>query len=91
MQDSIGALEVGRKADIVLVDLNSAFAMPVHDALSAVVYCLNGGAVDTVLVDGHILMQNKKVLVVDEEAVLKEARAACRRLLDRAGVQSGLV
>lgn len=91
MPDSIGSLEVGRKADIVLVDLDSPFAVPVHNPLSAVVYCLNSGAVDTVLVDGDILMRDKQILVVDEQAVLEEARAACRGLMARAGVPSGLI
>ncbi len=88
MPDSIGVLEVGRKADIVLADMNAAFAVPVHNPVSAIVYCLNSGAVDTVLVDGRILMRDKKVLIVDEASVLKEARVACKKLLDRAGVQS---
>lgn len=91
MPDSIGALEPGRKADVVLVDLNSPFAMPVHNPVSALVYCLNSGAVDTVLVDGRILMKDKQIVVVDEAEVLVEARHACRRLLERAGVHSNLL
>jgi 5-methylthioadenosine/S-adenosylhomocysteine deaminase len=90
LPDLIGVLEVGRKADIVLIDLQSPFAVPVHNPLSAIVYCLNSGAVHTVLVDGQILMRDKKVLVVDEESVLKEARSACRGLMKRAGISSGL-
>jgi 5-methylthioadenosine/S-adenosylhomocysteine deaminase len=85
---SIGSLEIGKKADIVLVDLDTPFAMPVHNAVSALVYNLNSGAVDTVLVDGRILMQGKQVVVLDEKAVLKEARSACEKLFNRAGVQS---
>lgn len=88
LPDSIGALQVGWKADIVLLDLNVPSAVPVHNPLSAVVYCLNSGAVDTVLVDGRILMKDKKILVVDESAVLKEARAVCKKLFERAGVQA---
>lgn len=84
----IGSLEAGKKADIVLVDLNTPFAMPVHNTVSALVYSLSCGAVDTVLVDGRILMKGKEVLVVDEKAVLKEARSACEKLFERAGVQS---
>jgi len=88
LPDSIGSLQVGRKADILLVDLNVPSAVPVHNPLSALVYCLNSGAVNTVIVDGQILMQDKRVLVVDEAAVLKEARAACKKLFKRAGVQA---
>jgi 5-methylthioadenosine/S-adenosylhomocysteine deaminase len=84
----IGSLEVGKKADIVLVDLDSPFAMPVHNPVSALVYNLNCGAVDTVLVDGQVLMKNKQVVVVDEKAVLEEARSTCEKLFKRAGVLS---
>ncbi|NPV74936.1 MAG: amidohydrolase [Anaerolineae bacterium] len=85
--DAIGSLEAGKKADIVLVDLDTPFAMPVHNAVSALVYNLSYGSVDTVLVDGNILMKDKKILVVDEKEVLKEARIACKKLFERAGVQ----
>ena len=84
--ESIGALEPGRKADVVLVDLDTPFAMPVHRATSALVYNLSARDVDTVMVDGKLLMQDKEILFVDEKEVLKEARAACKHLFDRAGV-----
>jgi 5-methylthioadenosine/S-adenosylhomocysteine deaminase len=86
--DTIGSLEIGKKADIVMVDLDSPFAMPVHNVSSALVYCLNSGAVDTVIVDGKILMKDKEILVVDEKAVLKEARLVCKKLFEKAGVNS---
>ena len=82
----IGSLEVGKRADIVLVDLNTPGAMPVHRAPSALVYNANAGEVDTVMVDGRILMRNREILCVDEKALLAEARAACSRLFERAGV-----
>jgi 5-methylthioadenosine/S-adenosylhomocysteine deaminase len=87
-QDLIGSLEPGKKADLILVDLDTPFAMPVHNACSALVYNVSGGAVDTVFVDGQMLMQDKQVLCVDEKAVLEEARRVCRRLFERAGVST---
>ena len=83
----IGSLEVGKQADIVLVDLDTPFAMPVHRVPSALVYNVNSGSVDTVIVDGKFLMRDKRVLVVDEKALLAEARAACGRLFKRAGIE----
>jgi 5-methylthioadenosine/S-adenosylhomocysteine deaminase len=84
--DLIGSLEVGKKADVVVVDLNTPRAMPVHNASSALVYNASGGDVDTVIVDGQVLMCDKRVLCVDEAALLAEARDACARLIKRAGV-----
>jgi 5-methylthioadenosine/S-adenosylhomocysteine deaminase len=82
----IGSLEVGKKADVVLVDLNTPRAMPVHRPQSALVYNASAGEVDTVIVDGQILMRDREILCVDEEALLAEARDACSRLFERAGV-----
>lgn len=86
MPDQIGALELGKKADIILIDLNTPFAMPVHRVPSALVYCIGTRDVDTVIVDGRILMQAKEILFLDEKALLAQARKSCTGLLERAGV-----
>jgi 5-methylthioadenosine/S-adenosylhomocysteine deaminase len=85
--DLIGSLEVGKRADVVLVDLDTPRAMPVHRAPSALVYNASAGEVDTVIVDGRVLMRHHEILCVDEKALLAEARAACARLFKRAGVK----
>jgi 5-methylthioadenosine/S-adenosylhomocysteine deaminase len=79
----IGSLEAGKRADLVLVDLRSPFAAPVHSAPSALVYNVSYGSVDTVVVDGELLMRDKEILFLDEGALLEEAGAACARLFDR--------
>jgi len=81
-----GTLMPGAKADIVLVDLNSPRMQPVWRAASALVYNANGGDVDTVIVDGRVLMQGKRVTCLDEAALLDECRRAAKSLLKRAGV-----
>jgi len=86
LPDEIGALEPGRKADAVLVDLNTPLAMPVHKVPSALVYNASTGDVDTMIVDGQILMENKEILVLDEDALLERARKTCADLFARAGV-----
>ena len=82
----IGALTVGRKADVVLVNLNTPFAMPVHKVASALVYNINAREIDTVIVNGELLMRHKEILFVDEDALLREARDVCAHLFKRAGV-----
>jgi 5-methylthioadenosine/S-adenosylhomocysteine deaminase len=85
--DQIGSLEVGKKADLVLVDLNTPLAMPVHRVPSALVYNLSARDVDTMIVDGKVLMQDKKILVLDEDQLLERARRTCKDLFQRAGVE----
>lgn len=89
MPDEIGSLEVGKKADIILVDMDTPMAMPVHRVSSALVYNLSNRDVDTVIVDGRILMQNKEILFLDEKALMKRARETCATLFERAGVVVG--
>jgi 5-methylthioadenosine/S-adenosylhomocysteine deaminase len=91
LPDQIGSLEVGKKADVVLVDLNTPFAMPVHRVPSALVYNINAQQVDTVIVNGQLLMRAKKILFVDEYALLRECREVCASLFKRAGWKSKLI
>lgn len=83
----LGQLTPGAKADVVLVDLNSPRMQPVWRVASALVYNANGGDVDTVIVDGHVLMRRKQIVCLDEPALLAECRQVAGRLLARAGVQ----
>jgi len=84
--DQIGSLEKGKKADLILVDLDTPMAMPVHKVASALVYNASNRDVDTVIVDGKILMHNKEILFIDEKAMLARARKVCGQLFERAGV-----
>jgi 5-methylthioadenosine/S-adenosylhomocysteine deaminase len=82
----LGRLAPGAKADITLVNLNTARAMPVHRPESALVYNAVGPDVHTVIVDGRVLLDAGRVKVLDETVLLAECRAASRSLLKRAGV-----
>jgi len=86
LPEQIGSLEVGKKADVVLVDLDTSMIMPVHRVPSALVYNASSRDVDTVIVDGRILMRDKEVAFLDEKALLVRARQACANLFERAGV-----
>jgi 5-methylthioadenosine/S-adenosylhomocysteine deaminase len=82
----LGRLAPGCRADVTLLDLDSPLMQPVWRVPSALVYNANAGDVDTVIVDGRILMRGKKVLIVDEAALMAECRKAAKRLVERAGV-----
>ena len=79
----IGSIEAGKKADLIIVDLKKPHLTPVHSVISNLVYSANGGDVDTVLVDGKILMQERKVLTLDEEEILKRAQKAAEDLVSK--------
>lgn len=86
ISDELGTLEPGKIADVILVNLDTPFAMPVHKISSALVYNLGVRDVDTVIVNGNILIREKKFCFIDEQAVLAKARAVCQQLFSRAGV-----
>jgi len=68
-----GILEEGKLADIIIMDAMSVNMAPVHEPISNFVYCGKGSDVETVIVDGKIVMENKVIIGVDEKAVVKDA------------------
>jgi 5-methylthioadenosine/S-adenosylhomocysteine deaminase len=74
MDKQIGSLEPGKRADVIIVGMNSARQTPMYDPLSHLVYVTRGDDVQTTIVNGKVLMRNRKVLTLDEAAVLKESR-----------------
>ncbi len=79
-------LSTGEAADVILVNLRNVNAAPVHDIDSALVLCCHGSDVDTVIVDGKLLMHQKRILVLDEDSLLKECEQAVTSLRQRAGL-----
>ncbi|HMC22370.1 MAG TPA: amidohydrolase, partial [Thermoanaerobaculia bacterium] len=74
MQDKIGTLEPGKRADVVIVNLQQAKTQPVYSVESAIVYAASGSSVTTTICDGKILMRDRKVLTVDVPAALAKAK-----------------
>lgn len=83
LQDEIGSIEIGKKADLVLLDMRTSHLTPFRHPLSHLVYAANGGDVDTVICNGEILMRNKIVEVLDEAEVIKLAEDATEELLSK--------
>jgi len=83
LEKEIGSLEVGKEADVVLVNLRKPHFTPLHDVISHLVYVASGEDVDTVIVDGKVLMRGREVLVVNEEEVMEMAQKAADDLIER--------
>jgi 5-methylthioadenosine/S-adenosylhomocysteine deaminase len=79
--DETGVLKAGMKADLILIDTDKPHLYPLNDPYSAIVYSAQGSDVDTVIVDGNILMENRELKTIDEEKVKHEADAISRRLV----------
>ncbi|MBR1893594.1 MAG: amidohydrolase [Lachnospiraceae bacterium] len=78
--DEIGSIEVGKKADLAVLRLDVPSMMPNNNLLAALCYSAGGSEVDSVIINGKIIMENREVKTIDEERVYFEIREMCKRL-----------
>ena len=74
MEKEIGSLEAGKKADLALISLNEPNAVPMYDVYAQIAYSLKGSDVETVVIGGRVVMRDRKLLTINEPAVLEKAR-----------------
>ena len=79
--DEIGTLEVGKKADLILVDINKPHFAPWNNSVSDLVYSAQGSDVKTTIVNGKVLMKNYEVLTMDVEKIMAETSRIARNVL----------
>jgi 5-methylthioadenosine/S-adenosylhomocysteine deaminase len=89
-RSDVGRIAVGAKADIVLLNIKQPHWFPGRDPLKMLLYHGNRNDVDTVIVDGHLLMKERKVLAVDEDEVMAKADEAAKRVWQKADAEVGL-
>lgn len=82
-EDEIGSIEVGKKADLILIDTDKSHLYPRHNPISALAYSTQASDVDTVIVDGKILMEKREVKSLDVEKIKYMAEKTARDLISR--------
>lgn len=80
LEDKIGAIEEGKKADIILVSTEGMHMQPELDPLSALIYSAQASDVRTVLCDGNLIMEDRRLLTIDEEEVKRKAQEASEHI-----------
>ncbi|HDD70501.1 MAG TPA: amidohydrolase, partial [Candidatus Bathyarchaeota archaeon] len=80
-ENEIGTIEAGKKADLVLIDFKKPHLCPLHSEISHLVYAAKASDVETVIINGKIVMENRKITTVKIDSVMKEATKAKERLL----------
>jgi 5-methylthioadenosine/S-adenosylhomocysteine deaminase len=83
----IGSLEPGKKADLVLFDTRRAEWAALHNPINTLVYGADGRSVDTVIVDGRVVVEHGRATYVDEVALVRKVQALGEKLLDRTGIR----
>jgi 5-methylthioadenosine/S-adenosylhomocysteine deaminase len=87
MEDEIGSLEVGKKADIILVDLGRVHMRPINNLVNNLVYCTSAAHdVEMVLVDGRVLVEDHRLLPWEEETAIAEAEVYAHQRFAAAGL-----
>jgi 5-methylthioadenosine/S-adenosylhomocysteine deaminase len=87
MEDQIGSLEVGKKADVIVVDLGRAHMRPINNLVNNLVYCASAARdVETVIVDGRVVVEDRVLLPWDELSVIAEAEAYAHQRFAEVGL-----
>jgi 5-methylthioadenosine/S-adenosylhomocysteine deaminase len=80
MEDKIGSLEVGKKADIITLDIDNPGAVPMYDPYSVLVYSLNGSDVRDSIINGRLLMKDRQILHCDVQKIMANAIACAETI-----------
>lgn len=89
MEDKLGSLEVGKKADITVVNLDNLHSTPSVevDIISQLVYAAKASDVETTIIDGKVVMENRKLITLNEKHIKEEANRLIKQQIDLAGVK----
>ncbi len=84
LDDEIGSLEAGKRADVAIVRMSGLHATPAADVISALVYSAQPSDVETVIIDGRLVMRDRELLTIDELETVETANAEAKELVARA-------
>jgi 5-methylthioadenosine/S-adenosylhomocysteine deaminase len=87
MEKEIGSLEKGKKADVIVISLDSPNAVPMYDVYAQIAYSLKASDVETVIIGGREVMKNHKLLTVDQAAAVAKARQYRKSIAASLGVE----
>ena len=79
-EGQLGVIKEGANADLIFIDLDSPSLFPNHDIPASLCYCANGSEVESVMVAGRFLMNNRELLTIDKEKVYFEINRLVKRL-----------
>ena len=87
LEKEIGSLEKGKKADLIVISLDEPNAVPMYDVYAQIAYSLKACDVETVMIGGRLVMKDRKLLTVDEEAAIARAREYRKTIAASLGLQ----
>jgi 5-methylthioadenosine/S-adenosylhomocysteine deaminase len=85
-EDEIGSLEAGKKADLIVINPDTATMLPMHDPVANMVSAMRTENVESVMANGKWLMKNREILTVNEQEIIQEAKSRAEAVAKRAGI-----
>jgi 5-methylthioadenosine/S-adenosylhomocysteine deaminase len=85
LEDQIGSLERGKKADIIIIDIRQPHLVPMYNVYSHLVYAVSGHDVVTAIVNGHVLMEDRVLITLDVDTVMEDVNRIAEGLRLKAG------
>lgn len=82
MEDRIGSIEIGKRADLVIVDFSSLNQVPMYNVYSHLVYATKADDVSSVIIDGKFVMTERRLLTLNESAIKKDANLFHQKIID---------
>src|SRR5438128_10414093 len=86
LENEVGSLEIGKRADLIVVDLNQLHSSPKQDVISSLVYSAQPSDVRVTIINGHVVMRNGELMTMYEGEVIEEANREANALAKRAGL-----
>jgi 5-methylthioadenosine/S-adenosylhomocysteine deaminase len=83
LENEIGSIEPGKKADIIIIDLKKPHMIPIHDPVAGLVYSASGHDVETSIIDGKIIMENRVIKGLNEIEIIEKTQKAAEDLVKR--------
>jgi 5-methylthioadenosine/S-adenosylhomocysteine deaminase len=80
LDDQIGSIEKGKRADAIIINTNKPHTVPLYDPYSQIVYAIDGADVETVIIEGRVVMCNHKILNINEEEIIQDIRALAAQI-----------
>jgi 5-methylthioadenosine/S-adenosylhomocysteine deaminase len=89
LEKQIGSLETGKKADLIIVDVSAPHATPMYSVYSEIVFALKATDVRTVVIAGRVVMDERKMLTLNEDEILQKAKEYQKKILASLAAPSG--
>lgn len=87
LDKEIGSLEVGKKADMIILNPNTIHTLPMHNPIGNIVYAMSSENIESTICDGRWLMKEKEILVLDESKLLDEVKEQAKKIREKANIK----